>query len=186
MINKGTQCIKTERLLLRRITPDDAKDVFVWMSDPEVCKYERWSPHASAEYSRGYIKAVFDYENDKTYQWGIEFDGRLIGFICVVGVDENDQKAVMGYALARAHWSRGYVTEAAKAVLDYMFKEVGINRIEASHSVNNPASGRVLLKAGFIREGLAKEYYHCNAGFQDSALYAITRGDYTSRASGAK
>ncbi|MNN32599.1 hypothetical protein D3C81_1463220 [compost metagenome] len=59
MINhKGTQNIKTERLLLRKILPDDAEMVYLWMSDPDVCKYERWSPHQSIGYSHGYIVEV--------------------------------------------------------------------------------------------------------------------------------
>jgi len=58
--HKGTQTIKTERLLLRKIVPDDAEMVNVWMGDSEVCKYERWKPHPNSEWSRGYIHEVFD------------------------------------------------------------------------------------------------------------------------------
>lgn len=180
MINhKGTQQIKTERLLLRKILPEDAEMVYVWMSDPEVCKYERWRPHPSVDYSRGYIIEVFDYyKSDRTYQWGIETNGKLIGSVSVVNINEYDQKAVLGYCLAREFWSNGYATESVKAVLAYMFLEVGLNRVEASHSVNNVASGRVLEKAGLCLEGLAKDYYFCNSGFQDSRLFGITKAQF--------
>lgn len=186
MTHVGTKDVYTERLLLRTIVPEDAQDVFSWMSDPEVCRYERWTPHESVAYSRGYIQAVFDYDNVRTYQWGIELAGRLIGSVSVVGVDDHDRKAVMGYCVARQHWTRGYATEAVKAVLQFMFARVGINRIEASHSVNNPASGKVLEKAGFLREGYAKQYYHCSMGFQDSCLFALTREDYLYRNPGLR
>ena len=177
--HKGTQTIKTERLLLRKILPDDAERVYAWMGDPEVCKYERWEPHPNADYVRGYIHAVFNgYESERLYHWGIELDGALIGSVCMVNVDDNDQKAVLGYCLAREFWSNGYATEAAKAVLEYAFCEINLNRIEASHSVNNSASGRVLEKVGMVLEGRAKDYYYCNAGFQDSNLYAITKEQY--------
>lgn len=180
MINhKGTQQIKTERLLLRKILPEDAEMVYVWMSDPEVCKYECWRPHPSVDYSRGYIIEVFDYyKSDRTYQWGIETNGKLIGSVSVVNINEYDQKAVLGYCLAREFWSNGYATESVKAVLAYMFLEVGLNRVEASHSVNNVASGRVLEKAGLCLEGLAKDYYFCNSGFQDSRLFGITKAQF--------
>ncbi|MDR2687161.1 MAG: GNAT family N-acetyltransferase [Oscillospiraceae bacterium] len=118
------------------------------------------------------------YRSDRTYWWGLELDGRLIGSVCVVNVDDNDRKGMLGYCLARAFWSKGYATEAAKAVLDYMFTEVGLNRIEASHAVSNAASGRVLEKAGLLLEGRAKDYYFCNAGVQDSNLYGITKARY--------
>lgn len=180
MLNhKGTQPIKTERLLLRKILPEDAERVFQWMSDPEVCKYERWSPHPSIEFTRGYIIEVFDeYKSDLTYQWGIQFGDDLIGSVCIVNVSNYDQKATLGYCLAKEYWSKGYTTEAVKAVIDYIFLEIGLNRIEASHSVNNIASGRVLEKVGMVLEGYAKDYYFCNSGFQDSKLWAITKKDY--------
>lgn len=88
------------------------------------------------------------------------------------------KEQILGYCIKRNFWGNGYATEAAKAVLEYMFNEVGLNRIEASHSVNNKASGRVLEKVGMILEGCAKEYYYSNIGFQDSNLYALTRGEY--------
>ena len=177
--HKGTRTIKTQRLLLRKITPGDAEMVFAWMGDPEVCKYECWKPHPDAGWSRGYINEVFGgYASDRLYYWGIELAGKLIGSVCVVNVDDLHQKATLGYALARAFWSKGYATEAVQAVLRYMFREVGLNRIEASHAVSNSASGRVLEKAGLILEGRAKDYYFFNCGFQDSNLYAITKNEY--------
>jgi ribosomal-protein-alanine N-acetyltransferase len=180
MINhKGTQIIKTERLLLRKILPDDAEMVYLWMSDPDVCKYERWSPHQNIGYTRGYIVEVFDgYKSELTYQWGIQLGDELIGSVSIVNTNDYDQKAVLGYCLAKKYWSKGYATEAVSAVIHYMLFEVGLNRIEATHSVNNIASGRVLQKIGMVLEGFAKEYYFCNDGLQDSNLYAITRKDY--------
>lgn len=61
--------------------------------------------------------------------------------VCAVGVDDLDQKAVLGYCLARAYWSKGYTTEAVREVLRYLFEEIGLNRIEASHSVNSKLYG---------------------------------------------
>ena len=179
LTHRGTQAIRTPRLLLRRIVPDDAEMVFTWMGDPEVCKYERWEPHPNAGWSRGYIHEVLGgYESERLYHWGIELAGMLIGSVCVVNVDDNDQKGLLGYCLARAFWSKGYTTEAVQAVLRYMFTEVGLNRIEATHAVGNTASGRVLQKVGLILEGRAKDYYFCSGEFQDSDLYAITKRIY--------
>jgi ribosomal-protein-alanine N-acetyltransferase len=177
--HKGTQQIKTERLLLRKIQPDDAEMVYMWMSDPEVCKYERWKPHPNSDYSRGYIIKVFDgYKSDCIYEWGIELNDKLIGSVSIVNVNDYDQKAILGYCLAREFWSNGYTTEAVKAVLRYMFIEIGLNRIEASHSINNIASGRVLEKIGMLLEGQSKDYYFSNSGFQDSRLFGITKEQY--------
>lgn len=177
--HKGTQTIKTKRLLLRKILPEDAEMVYKWMSDPEVCKYECWAPHKSVDYTRGYIIEVFDgYKSDHTYQWGIQLGNELIGSVSIVNVNDYHQKALMGYCLARAYWSNGYTTEAVKAVIEYMLFDIGLNRIEATHSVNNIASGRVLEKVGMVLEGHAKDYYFCNSGLQDSNLYGITKNTY--------
>jgi ribosomal-protein-alanine N-acetyltransferase len=178
MTHKGTVTLETERLILRQISLQDAHDVFVWMSDPEVCRYEHWQPHTSVEWTGGYIREVFDYSRDDLYWWGIEYDKKLIGYVCVVEINENDKKAQLGYGIARMYWSNGFATEAVRVVLDFMFLTVCVNRIEASHSVNNGASGKVLRKAGFALEGHAKQYYYCNDGVQDSNLYAILAEDY--------
>ncbi len=179
MKHKGTQQLKTERLLLRKINPEDAEMVFQWMSDPEVCRYECWKPHDSVEYTRGYIIEVFkEYKSNTTYQWGIQFNDILIGSVSIVNVDDYHQKALLGYCLAKQYWSKGYMTEAVKAVIEYMLVDIGLNRLEATHSINNIASGRVLEKVGMKLEGYAKEYYYCNSGFQDSNLYAITKNQY--------
>ncbi|MDR0898082.1 MAG: GNAT family N-acetyltransferase [Oscillospiraceae bacterium] len=178
MTHKGTTRLETERLILRQIIPQDAPDVFVWMGDPEVCKYERWQPHTSVGWTGGYIREVFDYSRDTLYWWGIEFENKLIGFVCVVDVNENDKKAQLGYGIARAYWSRGFTTEAVRAVVAFMFEHVGINRIEASHAIKNGASGKVLRKAGFSLEGRARQYYWCNDGVQDSDLYGLLAGDW--------
>lgn len=179
LVHKGTQSIETERLLLRQIQPDDADAVFKWMSDPEVCRYECWAPHQSAGWTRGYIIEVFDgYKSDHTYQWGMQLGNELIGSVSIVNVDDFHQKALMGYCLRRDHWSKGYTTEAVKAVLRYMLADIGLNRIEATHAVSNGASGRVLRKAGMVLEGHAKDFYYFNSGFQDCDLYAITRSAY--------
>lgn len=178
--HKGTQILKTERLILRKIQPDDAEMVYAWLSDPEVCKYELWKPHPHSDFTRGFIIDVFKgYNSDTIYQWGIELDGVLIGSVSIVNVNDYDQKAILGYCLNRKYWSNGYTTEAVKAVLRYMFTEIGLNRIEAYHSINNIASGRVLEKVGMTFEGQGKDYYFCNSGFQDSRFFGITKEQYS-------
>jgi len=169
--HKGTQTIKTERLILRKILPDDAEMVYKWMSDPEVLKYEDWEPHNDAGYTRGYISYITgDYKSEQTYLWGIQLGEELIGHILGGGV--------LAYYLKKDCWSKGYTTEAVKAVINYMFTEVGIDRIEAKHSINNIASGKVLKKSGMMYKGHVKEFYYCNSEWQDCDFYALTKEQY--------
>jgi ribosomal-protein-alanine N-acetyltransferase len=179
IINKGTQTIKTERLILRKIFPEDAEMVYTWMSDPEVLRYEDWDIHESADYTRGFISYLTgDYKSEKTYCWGIQSNEELIGFVMVV--DVNEWNGILAYYLKRSCWSKGYATEAAAAVINYMFSEVGIDRISAKHSIKNAASGKVLKKAGMNYRGHVKEfeYYTSKSEWQDCDFYAITKEQY--------
>ena len=172
--HKGTRPIKTERISLRKILPGDAEMMYEFMSDPEVLRYEDMDPHPNAEFTRGYISYLTgDYKSDSTYCWGIERDKELIGFIMVVGVQE--WNGVLAYYLKRSCWSKGYTAEAAKAVIKYMFDEVGIARISAKHSTKNPASGKVLQKVGMNYMGHVREneYYVSKSEWQDCDFYSI-------------
>ncbi len=177
----GTQTIETERLVLRRVTPDDAEMMFKnWANDEDVARYMRWSPHGTVEDTRSIIANWCDgYKSAHKYHWGICLkDGEIIGSLSVAGIDEFDSRADLGYCIGKAYWGRGYTSEAVSAVLDYMFSRVGINRIEAYHAVSNLASGRVMQKVGMTREGHARQKYKGRDGFEDSDMYGITRDDW--------
>ena len=177
--HKGTQQLQTERLLLRKIFPDDAEMVYQWMSDPEVLRYEDWDLHQSVDFTRGFIAYLtHNYESEQTYCWGIQSGEELIGFVMVVDVHE--WSGTIAYYLKRNCWSKGYATEAAMAVINYMFSEVGVDRIVAKHIIQNIASGKVLRKVGMHYRGHVKEfeYYSSKSEWYDSDFYAITKEQF--------
>jgi RimJ/RimL family protein N-acetyltransferase len=69
----------------------------------------------------------------------------------------------MGYWIARPHWGKGFATEASRALID-IARTLKLPRLEASHFVDNPASGRVLEKLGFVPTGLSAARYSCARG----------------------
>ena len=81
------------------------------------------------------------------------------------------------YCLSRECWGNGYMPEALKAVADYLFDVVGINRLMATHDVNNPKSGRVMQKAGMKYEGTLRQAGHNMQGVCDASVYSIIRSD---------
>ena len=181
MIHKGTKTIKTERLTLRQFAASDAGQVFNnWASDDEVTRYLRWETHKTVEDSSCIIDTwLKGYESGESYNWAISLEsGELIGSIGFVEINKTDSRAEMGYCIGRKYWGNGYTTEAAKAVIEFMFEEVGLNRVEAFHSVNNPASGKVLSKAGMTLEGTAKQKCYGKQGFQDCDLYGVIREEW--------
>lgn len=148
MLNhKGTQAIKTERLLLRKIKESDYKDMYVFTVKEEVAKYVSWSVHKSVEETKALCKMwASEYSNNSRYNWAIVYDGRVIGSIDVVKII--DTTAIIGWQIDSTYWNKGIVTEAATAVRDYLFSEIGIEAIEAEYVKDNIGSGRVMQKIG--------------------------------------
>jgi RimJ/RimL family protein N-acetyltransferase len=87
----------------------------------------------------------------------------------------------LGYWIGHPYWGQGLATEAAVAVLEFAFRTLQLNRVQASHLPRNPASGRVLQKLGMQREGLHRERYRKGDHFEDVIEYAILRRDWLAR-----
>lgn len=181
LTHKGTQALRTERLILRRFTTDDAKGMFEnWASDERVTKFLTWQPHKSADETVELLKNWVDsYESLTTYNWLIEFEGKAIGNISVVRISERSENADLGYCMGVNYWNKGLMTEAAKAVIEYLFEEVGMHKIRIKHAVKNPASGRVAQKCGLAYEGTERESFKAENGeFLDIASYAILKQEW--------
>ena len=139
MRHAGTQDIETPRLLLRRLLPEDAPQMYAnWASDPEVTRYLRWEPHKSPAETRELLAAwALLYPNPDYYQWAMveKATGQVFGSISLYnslpgepqqktewpGLDLTDGVWEPGYCIGRKWWNKGFTT-----------------------------SGRVMEKAGFV------------------------------------
>jgi RimJ/RimL family protein N-acetyltransferase len=111
-----------------------------------------------------------------TTKFGIEINGLAIGGIGVrLGQDVNRHTATVGYWLAEGFWGRGIMTEAVAAFTDFCFEDFSLRRISAQVFANNPASGRVLEKAGFVFEARLKNNIVKDGVLLDSLMYARTK-----------
>ena len=182
MQHKGTRTIGTDRLILRRFAPEDAGAAFRnWMSDPAVTEFLTWQPHPDPEHTKELLqKWCAEYEKPDYYQWAIEVKalGDPIGSISVVRQDESVGMVHIGYCIGKAWWHQGYTSEALAAVIRYLFREVGFNRIETQHDPENPHSGGVMRKCGMQYEGTLRQAIRSNRGITDAAVYAILAADY--------
>ncbi len=181
LTHKGTQTLHTARLTLRPFTPADARSMYeTWANDERVTRYLTWTPHASPEVTERLL-AVWcaEYAKPDCYQWAMELDGRPIGSVSVVRLDERSEWAELGYCMGYAYWGRGLMSEAAGAVIDFLFAEVGVYRIAISHAVENPASGGVARKCGMTREGVMRALFKAANGKRlDIAKWSILRGEW--------
>ncbi|MBQ6066153.1 MAG: GNAT family N-acetyltransferase [Clostridia bacterium] len=181
LTHKGTQTITTERLTLRRFTVDDAQEMYDnWANDPRVTKFLSWEPHASPEATAALLKDwVAAYENANCYNWVMEYKKHCIGTISVVRISDRNESAELGYDLGFDYWNMGFMTETVKAVIAFLFDEVGCHRIVIRHAVKNPASGKVAQKCGLTHEGTQHEAFKDRDGeFLDLAEYAILRDEW--------
>lgn len=182
LTHKGTQTIETSRLILRRAIREDAEPMFRnWASDPEVTKFLTWPAHSNIAVSDMVIGSwIQEYEKDSYYQWMIELKeiGQPIGSISVVRQNDRVEEAEIGYCIGSQWWHRGIVSEALAAVIEYLFTEVGMNRVAARHDPNNPHSGGVMRKCGMKYEGTHRACDRNNQGICDAAQYSILRSEW--------
>ncbi|MBR3865939.1 MAG: GNAT family N-acetyltransferase [Clostridia bacterium] len=181
LTHKGTQTLKTDRLTLRRYTVEDAEMMYkTWACDARVTKFLTWEPHPSADLTKALLEMwVAEYEKADNYNWVIELEEKIIGSITVVRQSSRDELAELGYCAGYDYWGKGIMTEAAKAVIDFLFGEVGFNRISIEHAVKNPASGKVAEKCGMTLEGTKRQYFKASSGeFLDINEYSILKSEW--------
>lgn len=183
MRHTGTQTLETERLILRRYTVDDARQMYDhWASDPEVTEYLTWQPHASVDVTRQLLEQwEKSYERPDTYHWGLvlKSTGELIGDIAVMRIDEDIREAELGWCMGKRWWGQGLMPEAGRAMLKYLFEVAGFNRVSAKHDRENPKSGRAMQKLGMTCEGTRRQAGRNNRGIIDDVCYAILKSDIT-------
>jgi RimJ/RimL family protein N-acetyltransferase len=156
------EILETPRLLLRKpIAPDDAPLIYdAYAHDPEVTRYLTWLPHRDREEAERVLDTrVAWWDSETEFSWMItsKAGGTVFGMIAATA-DSVPWRFSLGYVLGRAHWRRGYMTEAARAVMDTMLGIPGIHRIWAVVDQQNAASIRVLEKVGMQREGLLRRW----------------------------
>ena len=103
---------------------------------------------------------------------------KLVGAIGL-NIERRFNQAELGYWIGKPFWNRGYATEAAIAVIRFGFASLDLNRIASRHFSRNPASGRVMQKAGLRHEGTARQSMIKWGKYEDLQLYAILREDWS-------
>ena len=148
--------METNRILLRPWRDDDAEVLFKYASDPEVGPRAGWPPHQSVEESLEIIRTVFGMET----MWAVEWKetGEPIGCVGYLpaassNLQIDEDQCEVGYWIARPYWGKGICTEALQLVVDHCFNNKGFTILWGDYFLDNPASGRVMEKCGFVPTG---------------------------------
>ncbi len=173
--------LETPRLILRKMSLADAEDVYEYASDPQVTRFTLWEPHRSLQDSIDFLHNVAGlYAGHHVAPWGIEIrtERKLVGTCGFVSWQVRDGRAEIGYGLSRNYWGQGLMTEAVKAVIDFGFTSMELNRIQAMCDIENHPSYRVMEKAGLQFEGILRGYVLSRGEFRDQRLYSILREEW--------
>ncbi len=174
--------IETKRLILRKIKLEDSEMMFKnWASSTNVTKFLTWKAHTSVQDSKDFIYYIHRmYEQPFNYLWVIELKSnqQVIGTIGSVKTYPQLNSLELGYVIGETYWHQGYTSEALTAVIDYLFNEAKVNRISCRHDINNPSSGKVMLKCGMQFEGILRQAAINNQGICDVACYSILADEY--------
>lgn len=178
--------LKTQNLLLRPITEEDAPSIFEYASNPKVSLYTSWEPHRELGDSLAFIRDyVFPkYEQRLPGPFAITLlprPDRCIGTIGCFWISEKNRTMEMAYALAEPFWGKGLVVEAGTAVLDYAFETHPVERIQSTCITQNTPSARVMEKLGMTLEGTLRSYLYQRGRSWDMHILSILRQEHLGR-----
>jgi [ribosomal protein S5]-alanine N-acetyltransferase len=168
--------LATERLLLRPFTLDDAPAVQRLVAAYEIAENTLLIPHPYPEGAAAEWISKLGTRPDN-HVFAIVLEGDVVGAIGLE-VQRDHGRGEIGYWLGVPYWGRGYMTEAVRAVLGWAFESLRLHRVFAMHFTRNPASGRVMQKAGMRHEGSLRQHEKKWDAYIDVEVYGILDSDW--------
>ena len=176
--------LKTKRLVLRDFETEDFSDVFVYASDPLVCRFLPWGPVDDVNNSKQFIDKCLREraeEPRKFYEFAIEYEKKVIGAVSLRNISFEHKRCEIGYLLNKDFWRKGIMTEASDKVMEFAFNELKVHRLFAVYDPENIASASTLAGLGFIKEAHFRKSVFIKGSYRDRILCAILEDDYATR-----
>ena len=176
-----TPTLDTARLRLRPFTDADAEALFALQSNAYVLRYwdsPPWSERARAARFIAACRQLADEGTGARLVIDRASDGSFVGWCSLTRWNPDYRSASLTYCLEHAAWGHGYATEAVRALLQWAFDTLDLNRVQAEADTRNVASARVLEKLGFVHEGTLREDCIVNGEVSDSWVYGLLRREW--------
>ncbi|MDP3999888.1 MAG: GNAT family protein [bacterium] len=176
--------LETPRLRLRDIRPTDAENFFEFSEDPEMADYFGSSNHYKSEIAtRERIKERIEKQigfKPGRYSWIVESreSEKFLGEVGLHSIDLKNQSGELARGLVAEARGKGFGAEAARAVLDFAFGALGLNRVQAMTRTTNARSQRSLEALGFSREGKLRQYWIVDDEPATVYMYSLLRSEY--------
>jgi len=146
MRNLGTETLIHENFILRKFKLGDEYDMFKnYCNDEKVTEYITWDSHKNIELTKELLTSWVAEYNDTKYKWAIEIDNEIVGSIDLVNQDLDKKVGEIGYCLGSKFWNKKIMTNALNLMMDYLFNEIGFEKLSARHLVENLNSGKVMI-----------------------------------------
>ena len=172
------------QVTLRPAAPRDADLLRQWRSEGSVRRFQPLNelPTAQlrADVASQRMSDLYRGRGEK-FQWIVQVDAQPAGWITLVVSNWEHGLAEVGYALSTVFQNRGVMSEALTVLLDDLFQNTLLERIEARCAVENVGSQRVLEKCGFAQEGCLRAYFKLRGRRVDNFLYSLLREDFLAR-----
>jgi len=171
----------TERLQLLPFDLSETAVFFGMRSKPSFMRYLGLHPMKKLEEAEKHIRMLMeDFNTQKGIPWKIclKSNGKMIGYMGLWNLSYRHARSEIGFGIAEEFQSKGYGSEAMKAVLDYSFEKFQLHSIKADVDPLNIASVQLLVKNGFQKEAHFRENYFFNGEFLDSDFYCIIKSDW--------
>ncbi len=175
----GTMTIETQRLILRRFTKDDAKEIYEGYVNQDGFLYYTNKEKRTLQEELDSLNGLDEkYSNPEYYNWLITLkdNKKVIGAIHL-NVDNYNESVEFNYAIDERYQRNGYMTEALESVKEYCLNEMKVNRIFGGCEINNIASKRVMEKCSFIYEGTLRKHLKLRDGYHDMCLYSVVNDE---------
>ncbi len=172
--------VHTARLVLRLAQQSDLPMLLEVNGNDAVTRflpYATWKDLADGEAWFGRISARQAAGELAQFVIALKDSGQVIGACLLFHFDIASGRAELGYVLGQAHWHAGYMQEAMQAFVAAAFGPWGLRRLEAEINPRNQASARLLLRLGFVQEGLLRQRWVNKGEVYDAALYGLLRSD---------
>lgn len=173
--------LETSRLILRSLVPEDAASLRRWLARDEIYTY--WGRKTSKSEREPELMFIdprpwVKRKPDPDFKWGIVLKetNAVIGDVSIFDI-ENARMGSVGYRLDPDLWGHGYVTEALRAAVEFIFTHTELDRLHATADVRNTASNRVLEKCGFVHEGTIRHGKMVSV-YCDYHIWGLLREDW--------
>lgn len=181
--------IRTERLVLRAHTPEDADALLSYYGDAETSRYLLTEPITAAGAAALARERAGHLDLRKAgdrLSLALEHEGRLVGDVMLLLQGAPGSKLEIGWVLHPDATGRGLAAEAARAVLDLAFGHFGAHRVAAELDARNGSSARLCERLGMTREGLLRQDYLSKGEWTDTLHYGVLREEWSRESAGRR